>query len=797
MAKDQEVKGRAAPPRVVRVEGEVQGLVIGDHNTITQHFHVQTGKFPTPRESPLITAQVIGRGALITELKEQLLSQTDATVLALCGMAGVGKSTLAAHVATMSEVEGMFPDGCFWVDLQNGDLMEAFARMAQAFGQNVDAYENAGSRSRAVRSLLHDKRILTVLDNAGQESEVTLFLPANPESAMLVTTRDEGLAYTVTEQVIRVDRLDRTDATEMLVRKAGAGQNEEYLDIIASLADSELGGLPLALELVGKQARKEARRPGFSWGAFRERFREGRKRLGLGRGEHTIRNAFEQTWTSALDDVGRKHFSLLGLFPRGDLLTGEIAAAWNENSSALEGLNELIDLSLIQQMSPVTLQLHPLMQDFAEEKMQDLEVSEQVAAHQRICDYHFERAPAKPQSWQDIQPVLRSHYHAWKAYDKERAGRVFPWFKKQDDPFGASVAVPGFLIDHGYRLTLVRHYEIDLEFAKGEGDIPWAYAEYWLGDALASIGELVVASQHLKESLAIIGNSDASEAGKDMARSKFSFRTGQICAGVGDLDGAIDAYRTALEIDRREGQIGNALITMLQIGDLSRQKGDEEGLNEAFAVYEEARNLAQKDVYPAEEAMALARLAELARHANPERAGQYLQDALELDKASGSIPINEFSSRVISSAFIGRQGARYATQLGQLAAEMALSGHPTLPLALNAFSIAITRSGDAESWYEQSVAFYWLGNLFEHLFLLDGHDAERPAAWACYELAGRISGEMELPPGINPKERLENNILLHIDAEERRKLSPLIDTAPLQIIQKALDRLTESSPQNK
>ena len=76
----------------------------------------------------------------------------------------------------------------------------------------------------------------------------------------------------------------------MLVRKTGAGQDEEYLDIISTLADSDLGGLPLALELVGKQARKEARCPGFSWAAFRERFREGRERLGLGRGEHTRNN---------------------------------------------------------------------------------------------------------------------------------------------------------------------------------------------------------------------------------------------------------------------------------------------------------------------------------------------------------------------------------------------------------------------------------------------------------------------------------------------------------------------------
>jgi len=776
--------------KVIRVEGQVQGLVIGDHNTVIQHFNVKQDEFPMPRESPRLASYVFGRNELVKEIRKELQAGSGNHVTVLCGMGGMGKSTLASHVSTLPDTEALFSDGCFWVDLQNGDIMEALSRMAQAFGQNVDSFENVGSRSRAIRSILQDKRVLIVLDNAWDEPSVTPFLSQGPDVAVLVTTRDEGLAYMLTDRVIKVDRLKTKDAVHMLVQMIGKTDGESEDKELISLVEN-LGCLPLALELVGKQARKEVRRPGFSWARLKGGLEEGEKRLGLGRGENTVRNAFEQTWQRALDASGHRHFSFLGIFPHNDMLTGEIASAWGSDEGALEGLSELIDLSVLHQIDEVTVRLHPLLKDFAAEKLRDIDQAQQIAAHQRVFEFHFERAPEKPIKTRDIQPVLAAHHHAWKAADRERAKRVFPWFTKSDSATATSTAVPGFLIDHGYRITLVHHYEMELDLAKNGNVTAHAWAEYRLGDALASIGDLESALTHLKEALAMSENSDLSEDAKIMDRAKFSYRAGQVSVEVGDYHGAISAYNTALEMDRKMGQTGNELITMLQIADLHLMRNELDDYDTAIETIRATRELARSEHRPEEEVMALTRLADLTAQYDSATCVQHIKEALALDNSEKKNLLDSNTS-FPTSAFSGRQGAKYASALGKIAAGLAFNGDLSMVQAtLTAYSLAIKYAGDANSWYEQSMALYWLGNFFENLFLVDGYEAERSAAWACYSIAEKTIQGMELQPGINPRERIETRILPQMDNEEKQRLATSIQSEPLAIVKETVDRLVD------
>jgi tetratricopeptide (TPR) repeat protein len=778
--------------KVVNLDGHIQGLVIGDHNTVNQHFHTPQEEFPTPRESPRLASRVFGREAMISRICEYIRSESDERVTVLCGMGGMGKSTLASHVSTLPEIETLFADGCFWVDLQNGDILEALSRMALAFGQDVESFENIGSRSRAVRSILHGKQVLIVLDNAWEEPSVAPFLFSVPGVAVLVITRDEGLAYMLTDRVVDVGRLETQAGVELLVevtgKAAGAGDEE----LLSGLVE-QLGGMPLALELVAKQARKDSRRPGFSWGRVKQRIEEGRQRLGLGRGENTVRNAFEQTWQRALDDDGHRYFSLLGLFPDNDLLTGEIAAAWDLDQDTLDTLGDLIDLSLLRPLDEVTLRLHPLLKDYAIEKLEDIEPEQQAAAHRRVFDFHFGRAAEKPVTMQDIQPVLSAHYHAWKAADRERSGKVFPWYKKSDEASVESTPVPGFLIDHGYRRTLVQHYEIELDLAKDQSVTARAWAEYRLGDALADIGELESALLHLKKALSISDKSDLSEDAKVMDRAKFSYRLGQVSVGLEDYDTAIEAFKTAMEMDRKMDQIPNELITMLQIADLHLRRNGADDFENAIETIQGARERARAEHFPAEEAMALTRLADLTRQQDTAACASYIKAALALDDAQKK-NLFEPSTTFGVSAFAGRQGARYATTLGQFAAELTLNNVTgMLETTLSAYVIAVRSAGEASAWFEQSVAFYWLGNLFEHLFLVDGFEAERPASWACYAISDQTTQDMELPPGINPGDRIETRILPQLSEAERQQFEPAIETDPLAIVRKTVDRLANRS----
>ena len=792
----------SAPSTVTITGGVVQGLVIGRPNTVTQHFHQAPPSAFAPREAPVLPDRVVGRDALLAALTSALTTGTPPRTTALYGMGGIGKSTLAALFAASPAALEAFPDGHFWVDLRDGDAMDALARMAQSCGHPVDAYLTVEARSRAVRSMLAQRRVLIVADDARTEEEVLPFLPAHPDSAVLVTTRDEGVASALTDRLVAVDRLDTASGVSLLEELAGLPDSPQ--DAVLPELVEELGGLPLALELVGKQARKEARRPGFSWAALRSRYLDADQRLGLARGERGVRTAFEQSWSESLDPDGQRSFALLGIFPGAELLTGEIAAAWNEDDGVVRaGLGELLDLSLLRQVDAVTLRLHPLLKDFAGEKAQEIPLEERREAHCRVADFHFQRATPTPATFRDIQPVLSSHLHACAAGDRERARRVFPWF--------GSVPVPGFLLDRGFITARIHHLELDLAFAREEGPIPEAYALYWFAHTLGEAGRNAEAITHLQRALDLIaGLPDQTVAVVPAARGKFSYRLGQLLAETGELERARQAYGTALADDQAQGQDTHALVTMLQVGDLWLKQGDEEGERQARATFVQARELARRGGHGAEEAMALARLADRLKREDPDGTLTCIQEALRLDEPHPPRPLphetqesgesraaaaaaderpEPVAQRVWTPAFASRQGARYATYLGRIAAELAHNHARALPLAITAYTIALRRASDADAVTQQAEVLYWMGHLFEHLFLIPGHEPEYLAAAACYAHSAHMVESMEAPPPIHPRQRLETRILPRLDPETREGLALRLEEHPLAVVQEAIDRI--------
>jgi len=760
--------------------GAVVGtVVIGDHNTVGG---AKAG-FPTPREAPVLRDRVVGRDELLSSLAPLLTEGPAPRIAALCGMGGIGKSTLAALYAGSDAAREAFPDGNFWVDLREGDPMAALARMAQACGHPVDSYTTIGARSRVVRSLLAQRRVLIVADDPRAEEEVLAFLPAHSESALLVTTRDETLASALTGRLLRVDRLEHVAGVELLALLADGGPHPGAGDALPGLVE-DLGGLPLALELVGKQARKEAGRPGFSWTALRARYTDAAQRLGLERAERGVRTAFEQTWGEALSSDGRVRFALLGIFPGAELLTGEIAAAWDATDDvARSGIGELLDLSLLRQVDAVTVRLHPLLQDFAAEKAEDVPVDVRRAAHLRVSDYHFGRAPAEPESWQEIQPVLSAHVHACAAGDRERARRVFPWFGR--------VPVPGFLIDRGFLSARVHHLSLDLELARSEGPVHEAYARYALGDALGQAGRLTESVDQLRRALALIdGLPDPSVPVVTAARGKFSYRLGQVLVDLGEMEAALAAYETALADDLSMGQEAHAAITMLQMADLWIKRGVPDGVAKALELCQAARKLARDSGHPEAELMTLARLADLEKHDDPHAALEHVWAALRLDEpGSPAESAAAAAGRVASPAFASRQGARYAVSLGRIAAGISLSVPAALEAAVRAYGIAMQRADAANARVQSAEASYWLGYLFEHLDFHHGHAAEIPAAAACYARSHALIKEMESPPDIQPRQRLERNVLPRLDPALGEAFAAGGTPVPLEEAEAAINRV--------
>lgn len=146
-----------------------------------------------PAQLPAGIADFTGRDSQLDQLCGLLGSERSALVVAaIAGRAGVGKTTLAVHVA--HRVLEQFPDEQLYVDLRGAeacwlDPAEVLGRFLRALGVEGGATADLEERSLLYRSRLHGRRVLVVLDNVGGEAQVRPLLPGSPGCAVLVTSR--------------------------------------------------------------------------------------------------------------------------------------------------------------------------------------------------------------------------------------------------------------------------------------------------------------------------------------------------------------------------------------------------------------------------------------------------------------------------------------------------------------------------------------------------------------------------------------------------------------------------------
>ncbi|WP_448699708.1 BTAD domain-containing putative transcriptional regulator, partial [Streptomyces avidinii] len=153
---------------------------------------------PTALVSPTLslppdTADLVGRDAEIARLRQALENGPVAALGAISGMGGVGKTAVAVRVA--HEVAASFPDGVFFADLRGMDARPAdphqvLGDLLRALGVTpAQLPAETAERVALHRSLLADRRVLLVLDNARDLRQVRDLLPTAPGCGLLVTSR--------------------------------------------------------------------------------------------------------------------------------------------------------------------------------------------------------------------------------------------------------------------------------------------------------------------------------------------------------------------------------------------------------------------------------------------------------------------------------------------------------------------------------------------------------------------------------------------------------------------------------
>ncbi|TDD13754.1 NB-ARC domain-containing protein [Nonomuraea diastatica] len=317
---------------------------------------------------------------------------TAPTIAAITGPPGIGKSTLAARVAHL--VRPDFPDGQLYLRMSSGSSgpREPYSLLAELLrGLQTDGSDLPGTlegRAALFRSLVADRAMLIVLDNAASADQVSHLLPGTPHSAVLVTSRGPLTALPgVTTVPLGLPAED--EARALLEGIAGETRVRSEPEAAREILRA-CGYLPLAIRIAGARL---ATRPGWPLRTFAARLADNAARLDeLAIGGQDVRAGFAMSYDT-LPDVARRAFRLLGLAGLDSAADWSLAALMGVKQRAAEAAAEILALAGLLGAEEVDLcgqpryRMHDLLQDFAHERAEAEESPAAMpAVHARLLD---------------------------------------------------------------------------------------------------------------------------------------------------------------------------------------------------------------------------------------------------------------------------------------------------------------------------------------------------------------------------------------------------------------------------
>ena len=365
---------------------------------------------PVPAQLPPTVAGFAGRDEELASL-DAILPQAaqsgtsegaSASIAAIAGTAGVGKTALAVHWA--HRVRGQFPDGQLYVNLRGFDRRGSAVDPARALRAFLDAFAVAPERIPTgldaqvglYRSLLADKRVLVVLDNARDAGQVRPLLPGSPGCLALVTSRNHLTGLVAAEGAIPLglDLLTVPEAQDLLARRLGADRVASEPEATDEIIERS-ARLPLALTMAAARA---ATRPGFPLAVTAAELREATTILDPFDGGDlatNVRAVFSWSYYALSTDAARL-FRLLGLHPGPDITIAAIASLTgipSERARVL--LAELARAHLVTEHNPGRYGLHDLLRAYATEQAhtQDSDGAHDAAVG-RVLDHYLHTAHA-------------------------------------------------------------------------------------------------------------------------------------------------------------------------------------------------------------------------------------------------------------------------------------------------------------------------------------------------------------------------------------------------------------------
>jgi DNA-binding SARP family transcriptional activator/tetratricopeptide (TPR) repeat protein len=370
------------------------------------HAAILRGELPVPdRQGPSaapaqLPPDVFGFAGRDEELRRlDDIVAAGARIVAVSGTAGVGKTSLVVRWA--HRVRDEFPGGQLYVNLRGFDPAEAPVSPTVVVREFLDALAVPVQRIPTTfeaqvglyRSLLANRRVLVVLDNARDAEQARQLLPGSPTCLVLVTSRD-ALAGLVAAGAhpLTVDLLAAGEARQLLVGRLGADRvNAE------PRAVSEIIGLcarlPLALAVVAARA---ATNPTFGLATLARELGDARNSLDEFAGTDPAtdpRAVFSWSYLQLTEDAARL-FRLVSLHPGPDVSTTAAASLAGLPPGRVRPLlAELTQARLVAEYSPGRYTCHDLLRAYASEQAAVLDPgADRRAATRRLLVHYVHSA---------------------------------------------------------------------------------------------------------------------------------------------------------------------------------------------------------------------------------------------------------------------------------------------------------------------------------------------------------------------------------------------------------------------
>jgi DNA-binding SARP family transcriptional activator/tetratricopeptide (TPR) repeat protein len=531
-----------------------------------------------PAQLPADLPTFTGRAAELTKSLGLLdTDRTAMTTVAISGMAGVGKTTLAVRLA--HQVAHYFPDGRLYVHLHGfspgaapstpdqsaseavGGLLETLGVPPSRIPADLDA------RTALYRSMLAGRRVLVLIDDARDAEHALPLLPGAPGCMVIVTSRNQLLSLVARcgAHPITLGLPTAAEARDLLAHHLGpdrvANEPGAVEEIIA-----RCGRLPLALAIVAARATTT---PDLSLTDIVAELRASSL-------DADVRMVFSWSYRAVSTEAARL-YRLLGLHPGPHVFpsaAASLAGLQIHETRAL--LEELAHVHLITERLPDEFTFHDLLRAHAAELAEADD--EAPAARARLADHYLYSAYAAagllfPYRYRAQLPPIppgviltdlgnNQKAEAWLRSERAAMLAVAAQVAQDCQVWQLAAALELFLDRQGRWQQQCTLQRLALAAAERKDDKHGrANAHRALGFAYGRLGRFGEAEAHLDQALALfseLGDLD----GQGVTRRNMAFQANR----TADHDLALTHYDRVLELYTASGNESGVATVHNEIG---------------------------------------------------------------------------------------------------------------------------------------------------------------------------------------------------------------------------------------